>query len=103
MQIMPDTASYVSELYFAGENVDLTNEKQNILIGVTYLIYLNNKFEDKKTALAAYNAGEGRVYEWLENKDYSLDGKTLYSIPFKETENYVKKVIQREKFYNLFY
>ena len=103
MQIMPETANYVSQLYFSGEKFDLTNEKQNVLIGVTYLIYLNNKFEDKKTALAAYNAGEGRVYEWLENLDYSANGKTIDSIPFEETSLYVKKVLKRERIYNLLY
>ena len=103
MQIMPETAQYVSNLYFAGEKIDIKNEEQNILIGVTYLIYLYNKFKDKKTALAAYNAGEGRVYEWLENKEYSLNGKTLDVIPFKETSVYVKKVMKREKIYKLLY
>ena len=103
MQIMPETATYVSDLFFAGEQIDIEKENENILVGVTYLIYLFNKFKDKKTALAAYNAGEGRVYEWLENKDYSLDGKSLYFIPFKETSSYVEKVIRREKIYNLLY
>lgn len=103
MQIMPETADYVSELYFSGRDIDLANDKDNILIGVTYLIYLFDKFEDKKTVLAAYNAGEGRVLEWLDNKDFSLDGKTLCNIPYKETHEYVEKVIHREKIYNLLY
>ena len=103
MQIMPETATYVSDLFFASKEFNLKNENENILIGVTYLIYLFDKFEDKKTALAAYNAGEGRVYEWLENLDYSANGKTLDSIPFKETSIYVKKVLKREKIYNLLY
>lgn len=103
MQIMPETAEYVSELFFAGEDFDLYDEKQNILIGVTYLVYLFKKFEDKKTALAAYNAGEGRVYEWLKNQNYSSDGKALNTIPFKETDNYVKRVLSYQRFYNFIY
>lgn len=103
MQIMPDTASYVSQLYFGGVEFDLFNEKDNVLLGVSYLAYLFDKFEDKKTALSAYNAGEGRVYEWLLDKNYSSNGKTLDKIPFKETDDYVKKVIFYEKVYNLLY
>ena len=103
MQIMPETANYVSELYFAGENFDLKSERENILIGVSYLIYLFDKFEDKKTVLSAYNAGEGRVYDWLDNSNYSKDGKTLFNIPFEETDNYVKRVLRFEKAYGLFY
>ena len=101
MQIMPDTANYVSDLYFASEEFDLYDEKDNILIGVTYLIYLYKKFEDKKTVLTAFNAGEGRVQKWLDDDFYSKDGKTLYYIPYEETSNYVKKVLTNEKFYNL--
>ncbi len=103
MQIMPETANYVSDMFFASENFNLKNANENIIIGVSYLIYLFDKFEDKKTALAAYNAGEGRVYDWLENKDYSVSGKTLDNIPFEETSIYVKRVLNREKFYNLLY
>ena len=103
MQIMPDTAKYVSDLFFAGETFDLKNERENILIGVTYLLYLFKKFEDKKTALCAYNAGEGRVFDWLQNINYSSDGKSIDKIPYKETSSYVKKVIFYEKVYNLLY
>ena len=103
MQIMPDTASYVSDLFFAGERFDLYDEKDNIIIGVTYLLYLFNKFEDKKTVLCAYNAGEGRVYEWLQNHEYSYDGKTINYIPFEETKSYVEKIIRYEKFYDKLY
>ena len=45
-------------------------------------------FNDTKTALCAYNAGEGKVRTWLKNSEYSLDGKTLYKIPFKEKFNH---------------
>ena len=103
MQIMPSTATYVCDMYFAGESFDLKNQRENILIGVTYLNYLLEKFADKKTALCAYNAGEGRVLDWLKNINYSLDGKRIDKIPYKETSSYVKKVILYEKVYNLLY
>ena len=103
MQIMPETANYVANLFFAGEEVNLFDTKQNILTGVTYLVYLFKKFGNEKTVLAAYNAGEGRVYDWLKNTKYSIDGKTLLSIPFEETATYVKRVLSYQKFYQVLY
>lgn len=99
MQIMPTTGEYISQLYFGGINFDLYSPNDNLLLGVTYLSYLLEKFKDLKTALASYNAGEGRVLNWLSQKDFSLDGKKLTSIPFKETESYVNKVLLYRKFY----
>lgn len=101
MQIMPKTGDYISNLYFGGVKLDLFLPSDNILLGVTYLNYLFEKFEDEKTALASYNAGEGRVSIWLENKEFSTDGKTLTKIPFEETENYVRKVLLYTKFYKI--
>ena len=103
MQLMPETATFVSKIVFLGEDFDLKNPKDNILLGVTYLLYLIEKFEDIKTALAAYNAGEGRVSNWLNNPKYSADGKTLYNIPFKETEVYLKRVMRYAKIYSFIY
>ena len=103
MQIMPTTKDYISTLYFAGRDFDLYAPSDNLLLGVTYLIYLGEKFKNEKTALAAYNAGEGRVYEWLKNINYSLDGQSLQVIPFKETAEYVEKVFLYRKFYKFLY
>ena len=94
MQIKIETANYLDKLNgndFITEN-KLFDAKTNIKYGCEYLRYLVDKFDDINTTLAAYNAGETRVRSWLKNKDYSIDGKTLKIIPFKETNNYVKKI-----------
>ena len=62
-----------------------------------------DKFEDKYTAIAAYNAGETRVRTWLNDEQYSIDKKTLNYIPYKETANYIKKIKLNEKFYQKVY
>ena len=49
--------------------------------------------------ICAYNAGEGTVREWLANKDYSENGITINVIPYKETENYYKRVMIYYYFY----
>lgn len=64
----------------------------NIKYGTYYLSYLYSKFDNWSTVFAAYNGGEGNVSKWLKDPTCSLDGKTLYSIPFDETRKYVKKV-----------
>ena len=42
-------------------------------------------------SIAAYNAGPGNVQNWLKDENVSNDGEELNRIPYKETENYVKK------------
>ena len=91
MQITSDTGKYVADMQGI-VNYDLTNAKTNIEFGCFYLKYLILKFEYLDTALCAYNAGEGNVSAWLNNSKYSLDKKTLILIPFKETDEYLKKI-----------
>lgn len=100
MQLMPSTAKWLCEKL--GEEYDeqkLYTPEFNIKLGTYYLQYLKNKFEDTDTAIAAYNAGEGIVAAWLKNQEYSKDGKTLKSIPYQETSNYLTKVKRTVRFY----
>ncbi|MBE7090266.1 MAG: lytic transglycosylase domain-containing protein [Clostridiales bacterium] len=90
MQITDSTAEYIANL-LGKKNYDLFDAKTNIEFGVFYLRYLTNRFSDTKSMLASYNAGEGRVREWLKDERYSQDGKTLSKIPYEETERYVEK------------
>ena len=82
MQLMPETAKQYGVS-------NRRNPKQNIFGGSRYLRYLLKLFNNDLTlALAAYNAGEGAV------KRYG------YKIPpYKETQNYVNKVIKYYKQY----
>jgi len=76
MQLMPGTAAEM------GAN-DRFDPKQNIFAGTKYLRSLLDKFGGNTTlAVAAYNAGPGNV-----NKHGGIP-------PFKETQNYGKKVMQ---------
>lgn len=105
MQLMPDTFneitnSRLNERLDAGMRYD---PETNIRYGTYYLSYLYARYGSWSTALAAYNAGLGKVDVWLENKDYSNNGSTLNHIPYKETRNYVKKVQKALEMYEKLY
>ena len=102
MQIMPATADFVSAME-ANEGYDLFDAEQNIACGCAYIFYLKKRFSDTDALLAAYNAGEGRVQNWLAKSDYSGDGETLDFIPFAETRHYVNKVKKFYKCYKILY
>ena len=100
MQIMPSTAKWVAQKYkkdFSEEK--LKDEEFNIMLGGYYLSYLIDYFGDTKLGICAYNAGQGNVAKWLNDKDYSLDRKKLDKIPFEETRNYLNKVNKNYYYY----
>ncbi len=93
MQIMPATGQYIADSL--GQMFDpdnLYNVDTNIQYGCFYLRYLFDKFDNLDLVLASYNAGEGVVSNWLKNKKYSPDGKTLHYIPYSQTAKYLHKV-----------
>ncbi len=98
MQIMPSTASMVAKQLKLSE-YDLFDEQTNIKIGTYYLSTLLSYFGDLSVAICAYNAGPTRVKSWLENEEFSGDGKTLDSIPYAETQKYLANVLKNIKFY----
>lgn len=89
MQIMPSTAEYIkSEMRKENRTINgnLFDEKENIAMGVWYLVYLERKFYSLDYVLVAYNAGETVAKRWEKG------GVKPSDIPYKETRNYVKKV-----------
>ena len=93
MQLMDETAKFIADkVGFLGE-VDLFDGNTNIYLGVNYLKYLTEKFSSLEHALWAYNAGEGKVTKWLR------DGVIVP--PYKETENYARKVFRRKSIYEV--
>lgn len=99
MQLLPATAEFVCDRFSIGyEEERLTEGGYNVRVGTAYLRYLLGKFSER-TALAAYNAGEGVVSEWLQDGAYSSDGVELAVIPYPETEQYLKKIGLYRKIY----
>jgi soluble lytic murein transglycosylase len=100
MQILPETFSDIGARLLAEPTVesDLLSPEINIRYGTCYLAYLYRQFGDWETALVAYNAGEGRVREWLSDPLLSIGGR-LTAIPYPETARYVQSVTNALAYY----
>ena len=104
MQLMDDTASWIApQIPIENFNVFRIKEPElNIQLGCWYLSYLENRFDgDPKLIVAAYNAGSGNIDKWLNDESLSADGQKLDSIPFKETDQYVTRIMINRFIYEL--
>ena len=101
MQLMPDTFLYLAREHLFEEHTaeDLYLPTDNIRYGTYYLSYLHGRFGSWSVAVAAYNAGEGRVAAWLEDPRYGENG-VLVSIPFAETKAYLAAVWKSCRYYS---
>lgn len=106
MQIISDTFEWIR--YRLGDNEDMTYDtmfdpEQNIRYGCYLVGYLIKHFDSKDAAICAYHAGIGKVDSWLQNSEYSDDGKKLNIIPISDTEYYLKKIKNALNIYNKLY
>lgn len=82
---------------------DLTDPLQNLRVGARYLSMLDAQFGGLVKALAAYNAGQGRVREW-ERQRPELDGVLFHqAIPYQETYNHLRKIVVSAVYYGYLY
>ena len=103
MQLMPRTADYIARKSGGTRFVqgDLADPQINISYGSWYLRYLLQRYNGNVAlALAAYNAGEGKVDEWWRAAaDRGEKFVVAKHIPFPETREYVKKVLSARNAY----
>lgn len=101
MQLMPATARDTARRYnipYQGSS-QLTDPTTNLTIGSQYLADRLNEFGHLAYAAAAYNAGPQRARQWLADyPDRPLD-EWIAQIPFNETRDYVKSVLEYQKVY----
>ena len=101
MQLLPDTAQGIADRTGGGgfTAADLYDPEINVRYGCWYLSHLRDKYADHPQsldlALAAYNAGQGNVDEWVEA---TPPGEPV-AIPFAETRAYIAKVRHLQELY----
>ena len=108
MQLMEETAKDVAKKNMLGleaENIknELLNPEKNINVGTRYLATLLERYKNNEIALAAYNDGIGKVDNWIEKGIIRADGSDIEKIPFKETNQYVRKILRDYEIYSELY
>jgi len=107
MQLMPATAKAVARELAIGYRAEalLAEPAYNLRLGAHYLSRQLERFGEPALALAAYNAGPGRVEAWLaQYGDPRGRGRHalvdwIERIPFRETRNYVQRVLEGAEVY----
>ena len=101
MQVLPTTASRskrASRIRYTGTR--LYNATYNIRFGCAYFRTLLEEFDDKpEPALAAYNAGDFRVREWMKGNSFRDSLEFLEAIPIHATRAYVEAVLRDADIY----
>ena len=97
MQLLPTTAKDIARKSGGTAFVqgDLADPQVNISYGSFYLRYLMQRYGGNEIlAIAAYNAGEGKVDEWVfAARRRGEDFDHTRHIPFRETRDYVQRVL----------
>jgi soluble lytic murein transglycosylase len=106
MQLLPDTARGIA-IHTGGTDfdpgTDLLDPDLNVRYGCWYLRHLRQKYRGYRNgdelALAAYNAGQANVDEWIARTPAGQDVR----IPFAETRAYVDDVKRLQGLYRRAY
>ena len=102
MQMMPATAKATAKSFGQSYSLNrLTSDPlYNATLGAAHLGELAEEFDNAYALVfAAYNAGGGRVYQWIERFGDPRKGEIdpvdwVELIPFNETRNYVQRVME---------
>jgi soluble lytic murein transglycosylase len=98
MQLLPESAGYIKRN--SSIKGDYRDPQDNIRLGSWFLGYLNDRYDgDERLMLAAYNSGEGSVDAWTSEEGFDIEK----DIPYKETREYVERVLEAQKTYQDLY
>lgn len=106
MQMMPETARWVAGQVGQESFRDamLNDPETSIRFGAWYLASLKKEFDGNEVlVLAAYNGGRGNVNQWSRQLGWGKDFRDTDRIPYKETREYVKKVLAARERYRALY
>ncbi len=105
MQVIPSTAQYIAErlAWPDYQHSDLFRPQAGIAFGAYYIDEQLDLFEQNAiAALAAYNAGPGRAYDWhaLSSDDPDL---FMTTITIDSTRHYVQNIYRNYNIYRALY
>jgi soluble lytic murein transglycosylase len=106
MQLLPSTGREVYQrIGLAAFRDDLLFDPHlNVRLGAHYLGRLAESHRGNLIlALAAYNAGPGRVKRWLQELSTADWDEFIERLPFEETRLYVKSVLRNHGVYQRLY
>ncbi len=104
MQLVAPTArQYAGRLGLAYSPRLLTTPEANIRIATAYLADQLKNFGSLFLVLAAYNAGDGRVHRWMQDRTGLSQEEFIDDIPFSETQAYVRKLLSTAEDYRRLY
>ena len=82
----------------------LLNPATNLQLGTRNLKSVLDRFGGQpEYALAAYNAGDVPVRQWMANGDYKDIAEFVESIPYTETREYVQAIMRNREMYRALY
>jgi soluble lytic murein transglycosylase len=102
MQILPSTARAIAKRSGGTAFVpsDLATPSVNIAYGAYYLRMLVDHYGGNAVpAIAAYNAGEQNVDQWVRRAGGAAHFDPSVNIPFAETRHYVRSVLDHQTQY----
>jgi soluble lytic murein transglycosylase len=105
MQIIPSTGKiYARKLGIKPFTTAMLRQPEiNVQIGTQYFRDLIDRFGGAHFALASYNAGEGRVQRWSNERPGVPQDEFVDDIPFPETQTYVKRILGTAEDYRYLY
>ena len=104
MQMTPSTGrQYARKLKLRYSLRLLTTPETSVRMGTTYFADKIREFGSVHLALASYNAGETPVRRWMREFEGLPQDEFIDSIPYPETQQYVKRLIGTAEDYRRLY
>jgi len=106
MQLLPSVGKTIAKRHGVRRfsTNDLLNPATNLELGTINLKQVLDRFGGQaQYALAAYNAGDVPIRQWLSSNDYKDVAEFVESIPYTETREYVQAILRNREMYRALY